>query len=192
MADKTQKEPGFVSKALKVLMFPVAGISGFWATKLSMYNSAYTNASQQKLMRVPETKELLDMGAERVGDGMVELSGETGARTRGMKAVYEKMKNALLGGKQYEVTEESLPHHAKIDKIAEAHMENIGLGTMGKQWKFMRRDQKQQAIRGGLAVAGIATAGLGAVVNWLENKTLAQRVDEHAAKLDADKGPSVS
>lgn len=194
MADNEQKtpdEPSTFRKVLKMLMFPIAGISGLWAAKVSTYNSAYTNAAQQGLMRVPETPELLAMGAERVEGGFVKLAGETGARTKGIQAIFSEAKPSLRAGKPHDIVEKASAHHAKMDKIVEKHMDDIGLGTVGKQWSFMRGDQRQKTVMEGLAVAGIAVAGLGTVLSHLDNKKLAKQVDAHDAEKKAEQGPTI-
>lgn len=163
MADDMQKstdEVGWGSKALKLLGFPIAAISGYWSGSVSIRNSAYDNAKEHGLF-----------------DDFHSSSHDS------MKNIGAKARQAISEGKPFDILTESVPLHTMRDAQIAERLEKVGLGNFEKQWKFTSRYQKQNALLNGLTVAGIA---IGAIFSMAHSKAVQKLFTKHEPSQDND------
>jgi hypothetical protein len=161
---RTSAETGFLSKALKVLAFPVAAVSGYWFAQTSIRNSAYDNAKFT--------------GA---------VKGVSEPHRDALQKIGEKANAIIEKGKTFDLPKEVRPLFEEHAPLVTKRLEDLNLGTLRKQWGFTSKYQKQQAIMNGLTAAGIA---IGAVLSIANMKSIQQAFNRQGTEPKTEEGPT--
>ncbi|MGE0754285.1 MAG: hypothetical protein AB7L92_03900 [Alphaproteobacteria bacterium] len=159
---RPQREtPSVAAKALKLLSFPIAAISGFWVAKQRIYKDAYENARDTGFLKG--------------------LAGKTGERTQKMQEIAREALERIENGETVEVLKKTRPLNKEINEKIAKRMQSLGLGNIRQQWDFTRPDQKHAAAIEFITVAGISIGALLAVAHFMESRA-AQDIPEGYAR----------
>jgi hypothetical protein len=139
-----QENPTTFNKIMKAVGYPVAAISGLWATKVSVHNNAYNTAKK--------------LGAF---DDILEKT------TPESRSQIKDLINNAIPTEEY-ITK-SLQSKAAYQAAADERLELMGLNTFKNKWDYMAKASKQDAVLIGLTVSGIA---IGAWLSIANNKSL--------------------
>lgn len=134
--DKEQ-EPGLVSKALKVLAYPIAALAGYWITRNQIRHSEFT--------KLKEEKELRDITDPYKKAKLVINKKIKEAPTKEAKKTFQK-----------EAAELSRDYTNNIRK----RFEELGVDTMHAQLKDIYKPQFHKALLEGFTGASIVLIGI--------------------------------
>lgn len=137
------------SKMLKLVAYPVSAFSGYVFSKQIIRNATYDNLKYTGAfedIREPHYKRLNDVTKRFMNKEPVDVIGETGQL-----------------------------HEAFKSRLSE-RIEEMGLGTLKKQWEFIHTTQKQNAMLTGFTAAGIS---IGALLTMANNKLFTSTISEH-------------
>lgn len=159
---------GLLSKIVRVLAYPVSAGAGYWVARRRIYDSAYDNAKFHGVF----------------GDeGKILRDGEMVDHYEALKQEGKKACEALQRGEMYDIVAATKDLHAGHAADVEKGLKSVGLGTLGKQWKFTNPHQKNMALLDGFAIAGIS---IGALLTMANSKTVSNLFSR-----DKDDGKSV-
>jgi hypothetical protein len=144
-------KPSLLSRVLKVAAYPIAAVTGYWFTKTSIRGSVYDNVRNHQVL-----DDLRDPVMEEM-------------RVRGRDAA-QKAKRGEHVDFFKEVEAIHVNYAAKVDE----RLEKLTLGTLGQQWKFTQKHQKQQALMNGFTAAAIT---IGALLSIAHSKTISQTLN---------------
>jgi len=141
--DKSGKSTTF-GKLLHIVAYPIAAISGIWAANASVHNHAYDMAKK--------------LGA--FDDLLAKATPKSKCDA-----------HELLAGKI--TTDEYVARSAKIKETWQVEglkrMEELGLNSFSRKWKYMARAARQETILTSLTAAGIA---IGALLTIADSKNV--------------------
>jgi hypothetical protein len=189
MANRTtdkSNEPSLLSKALKIIAFPIAAVSGWLVGKIHVQNAAYDNARFMNAFfdikdDVKEKKTI-----EVVAQEVVEKEGYHTQLKKLVKTAVEEKVIAKPGTIDiYELTQDL---RTENKALVTERMEKIGLGTLRKQWKFNMHYQRRDAIINSLTVAGIA---IGAILSIANMKAVQHLFSKQEAEQKTGRGSAV-
>ena len=143
-SQSSQEQSSLVGKAVKILSYPLAALSGFWAAKVSVHNSAYNTAKS--------------LGAF---DDILES-----ATPKSKMDIKEGVQGIIDTAECYR---RSIVNKLSYQKLADERMEKIGLDSFAKKWNYMAKANKQDAVLIGMTVFGVA---IGALLTMSNSKTL--------------------
>ena len=202
--DSHHQEPeqrdSLLRKVLKILMFPIAGLSGYWVAAQSVYNSAYDNAKDVGLFNTPSkdtVEEWRRTGkrphfADKDLKGVDQLVGPNGQRKRRLFGNARSTVEAIVMGEAADIKPGAIEINEEIDAKVAKRMKEAKLGNTWERWKYLRNDQKHMAVIEGLTILGVSTAGLGAVLSYFDNKALAHKIEERTAEHTQTNGRDVA
>lgn len=156
--------PGMLTRILKVAAYPIAVISGYWVTKVTVHNYAYDNAKFMK-------------GVKSISE----------PHRSALQAIGEEADAVIKNGGTYDLPAKVSPLFEKHTPAVAERLEKLGLGTLRKQWNFTSTYQQHQAVINGLTAAGIAIGSLLMIAN---SKTFS-RMFSKQEKNNSEDGPSV-
>jgi len=139
-----KENKAFFAKALEVAAYPLSAMAGYLFTKRSIHDSAYDNAKF--------------MGA---------VDGVSAPHRKQLVKIGEQANSVVNAGKEFDLiaatAKEFIHHPGNVDK----RMEQLGLGSLVKQWKFTSPYQKQKALMHGFGAVGVT---IGAMLLVAESK----------------------
>lgn len=188
----------WLRKTLKVVMFPVAGISGYWVAAQSVYNSAYNNAKDHGLFNTPSKEKVEEYRRtdkrpsvnDKQPEGVDRLVGERGQRLNRLAGNARNIVESIVMGEPADIITGASQINKEVDAKVAERMKAAGLGSTRKRWKYLRNDQKHAAAAEFMTIAGIAAAGIGAVLSLTENRRLAKLIDKQEEEKNAGQGGS--
>jgi len=157
---ENREEDGIVSKILRVIAFPVAAMTGFFAARTSVHNSAYNQAKM--------------LGA------FDDILSEATPKSR---ADIQELVNHTIDTAEY------LKRSAKIKSayqaVGDVRMKELGLSNFVRKWKYMAKADQQVVTRAGLAAAGVT---LGALLSIADSKLFTRLFSSHSKKDSKEEG----
>lgn len=144
ISPQNEQSGGIASRLLRVLAYPIAAISGYWAADVSAHNSAYNTAKSlgafDDILAVSTPRSRLEI-QELITDKI---------------ATKEFWSKALASKSEYQIK-------------ADERMYKMGLRGFRSKWDYMAKANRQDAILVGMTVAGIA---IGALLTMAESKAI--------------------
>ena len=160
MAKHQPQKTGILSKLLKVLTVPLAAGAGYWFGQTSIRDSAYDNAKTHGAFD-DMNKDHFSYNGKSTGKNYHDTLSEVGSEA--LKAVKNE--------KTFDIVEKASHLHVEREAQVAKRLEQIGLGTLGKQWKFTSKYQRQQALMNAFTAAGIT---IGALLSIADTKMISQ------------------
>lgn len=142
--------PSLFSKLLSWAAYPASAVAGLWTAKKNVEDGVYERLK-------------IDGGLD---DIRAPLLAERKAMTEGA------VKN-ILAEQISQVQQSFLPDSLSKDKgyfqKVEQRIRDLGLEPIGKQWKFVHRSHRQNAVINGIFMSSVT---LGAMLGIADSKTL--------------------
>jgi hypothetical protein len=142
----TPDSPSLYQRVMKLLAYPVAIASGYWAASTRVHNDAYNQAKRLGVFN----------------DVLKDMTPKSEA------VVQNRIDNKITVEK---FTHDSMELKGEYQRLADARLKHVGLDTFRKKWNYMEKSSKQVAIIEGLTVFGIA---IGAMLTMGESKALSK------------------
>lgn len=161
-----EDNPGLINRAIKVLAYPFSAVIGYWVTRSHIRNSTYDNLK------------------EHGGFSDILPSHDEGLR-KSIGGAVERVNR----GEIVEIVKETAPLQHEYTAAIRNRFRQMGVGDLSKQWGFIHKTQKHQAMLDGLTATGITLGSLLVIANSKAIGKLFQRRDKDES---AGKGPSAS
>lgn len=155
---ESQEESGIMPRILRVIAVPVALITGFFAARTSVHNSAY---NQAKMLGAFD--DILSKSTPESRADIQELINHTIDKTEFLKRSMKTKTAYFVAGN--------------------ARMEEMGLTNFVKKWNYMARADRQVVARSGLAGVGVT---LGALLTISDSKALSKLFSTYSKKDSKD------
>jgi hypothetical protein len=148
MADTTQitatsqvsDDSSLANQALKVIAYPIAGLSGLWAASISVTNSAYETA--RKLHAFDDILQKVTPKSE--ADIQDCIHGVIDSKENFDRAIKSK-----------------LEYHSAVN----ARMKKLGLDSFERKWDYVAKASKEDAALKGMTASGVAIGALLTIAN---------------------------
>jgi hypothetical protein len=144
----SEERSNLLHRFLKIFAFPIAAVSGFWATHTSVRSSAFKTAEDLKIFRKID------------GDYLRERKAHIDAHDRGQISMAELHKRDTILKRE---------HRGKI----RTRMGEIGRSNFVTQWDYISRSSRQRAIIDGMTVVGVS---IGAMLTIGDSKWLTDQL----------------
>ncbi len=158
------------SKAMNVLVYPIAAIPGYLYSRVYIRRNAYKNLAKHHVFDHLRPAE--NAGIQAIfGLADAEIN-KNDPKIKGLLESISKPENCA---------NEIAKVHEEFRLGVKQIFENKKMTNVMHYWKCLHSNQKWEAVIQGLAVTGI---GLGAMFSIFQNRDLSRRLEEIEAKQD--------
>lgn len=198
------EKSGLVSKALRIIAYPIAAATGYWFGSTKVRNNAYDNAkfngAFNKIRGIVEAECPVFDENGKVIEGLyrVEKRIVRGGHLDGLRQVGKMAEDVVAGEfpvrKGKDVVELFDIHalngfmHKSHGGNVDDHMKKIGLGTLRKQWKHNSKYQQQEALMYGAAAMAVT---IGAIFSIANSKTFSKLWVQRNKDTQESGGPAL-
>jgi hypothetical protein len=184
--DNTSNEPGWLSKALKVLSLPVSATIGYLFAKAHIHESAFSNMRKDKafgkLEKRPKSPDnILDKRQH-------EFEGMLAKHQAERESIVQEGLKLIEEGKNGDISKPLAESRKNFARAADSLMKKLGIRNFFDEWGITGPSAHNRAVMEGLAAAGIA---LGVIFSIASNKTIQQAFSKRDAEQKSEQGPSV-